>query len=406
MGKFSNSSGAVFESTCVNCPQGKFSEKVGVVVCQKCPMGKYSNGDGQISDSTCKDCGRGKYLDEEGKTSCLDCEAGKYQTDQGNTICLDCEAGKYQTEHGAEECFECAAGKYSEILAARDPSTCLNCTQNSVSPSGSSLPTHCECNIGYTGPNGGLCEACVPGTFKPSIGSLKCTECGVGKYNMARAARSEDYCTSCPSSSVSASGSIDVSACYCNQGFSNKDSGIDLQVRRETVNATGAQNWTDPLNIGSDNTVVCLACLPGKYKTEVGFSLCSTCSEGTYSVEIGATSEAACTTCPSFSWSLRSSPKLASCFCLSGHTVANGGECDACLPGKFKAANGSLPCTLCDLGKYSDHDAKTECTVCPSNSFTLWQGITVVMDNVRYVQRERGVRTAHSALTARRTHHH
>ena len=36
----------------------------------------------------------------------------------------------------------------------------------------------------------------------------------------------------------------------------------------------------------------------------------------------------------------------------------------------------------------------------------VWQGITVVMDNVRYVQRERGVRTAHSALTARRTHHH
>ena len=35
----------------------------------------------------------------------------------------------------------------------------------------SSVVTDCICNIGYTGPNGGNCEACEAGTFKTVAGT-------------------------------------------------------------------------------------------------------------------------------------------------------------------------------------------------------------------------------------------
>ena len=33
------------------------------------------------------------------------------------------------------------------------------------------------CNTGYTGPNGGTCEACVEGKYKDTAGSASCSAC-------------------------------------------------------------------------------------------------------------------------------------------------------------------------------------------------------------------------------------
>ena len=35
----------------------------------------------------------------------------------------------------------------------------------------------CECNTGYTGPNGGTCAACEGGKYKDSPGAGACTAC-------------------------------------------------------------------------------------------------------------------------------------------------------------------------------------------------------------------------------------
>ena len=50
----------------------------------------------------------------------------------------------------------------------------------------------CECNTGYTGPNGGTCAACEAGKYKDSPGA--------------------DACTACPDNSVSPAG---VYTCTC-----------------------------------------------------------------------------------------------------------------------------------------------------------------------------------------------
>ena len=51
---------------------------------------------------------------------------------------------------------------------------------NSSSAAGSIASTSCLCNAGYTGPNGGSCEACEANTYKPTTGSAVCTACPVG----------------------------------------------------------------------------------------------------------------------------------------------------------------------------------------------------------------------------------
>jgi hypothetical protein len=48
------------------------------------------------------------------------------------------------------------------------------CPSNSNAPSGSAT---CLCNQGYTGPDGGPCQACGAGTYKDSPGSGACSSC-------------------------------------------------------------------------------------------------------------------------------------------------------------------------------------------------------------------------------------
>ena len=42
---------------------------------------------------------------------------------------------------------------------------------------GSSNITNCTCNVGYTGPDGGTCQACEAGKYKGVNGSAACAFC-------------------------------------------------------------------------------------------------------------------------------------------------------------------------------------------------------------------------------------
>ena len=54
---------------------------------------------------------------------------------------------------------------------------CFQCPQNSTSPSASILITACQCNEGFTGPDGGPCSQCGTGTYKSGLGSATCESC-------------------------------------------------------------------------------------------------------------------------------------------------------------------------------------------------------------------------------------
>ena len=106
----------------------------------------------------------------------------------------------------------------------------------------------CSCNTGYTGPDTGAskgqCAMCAAGTYKASNGSAACT--------------------SCPANSNSSVGSMVVTSCSCNPGYTGPNGGP------------------------------CPACDAGKFKNASGSQACDVCAANTYS----ASGVLFCTACP------------------------------------------------------------------------------------------------------------
>jgi hypothetical protein len=176
--------------------------------------------------------------------------------------------------------------------------------------------TQCLCNAGYTGPDGGVCEACSAGSFKSVQGT--------------------DACVQCPSNSTSEVGSDNITGCICTQGF------------------TGA------------NGGPCRSCSVGKYKIVKGDAICDKCAVGTYKNTSGY---GVCFPCPSGSSSPAGSNSSSACRCLPGYF---GGKppCIACDIGKYQGADGAcVDCTtsICSVGQYREtcqEQARTTNALC------------------------------------------
>lgn len=133
------------------------------------------------SETKAKHGGGGK-LDRWGGVSvagCL-CECGYVPNGSAGPLpCLACEAGLHKPAWGTASCQSCGIGTYSAPAAC----ACLDCPSNSTTASTASEQSDCLCNAGYTGPSGGTCEACSPGTYKQAPGSQTCELCEAGTYS-------------------------------------------------------------------------------------------------------------------------------------------------------------------------------------------------------------------------------
>ena len=137
--------------------------------CQQCPL--YSTslaGSQNVTQCTCIAGYHKNFIDE-----CVACTAGTYGL---NGNCLLCEAGKYNNNTAQ--------------------TSCLNCTANTVSTTGSRL---CQCNVGYTGADGSVCTLCAADTYKDTIGYATCRSCWHG--------------------SSSTPGSTSNTSCLCKRGL-------------------------------------------------------------------------------------------------------------------------------------------------------------------------------------------
>ena len=95
---------------------------------------------------------------------------------------------------------------------------------------------------------------------------------------------------------------------------------------------------------------------------------CIACEAGTFKISQGPQG---CTSCPRDSSSAVQSDALQDCFCNAGFTGAGGGDCTACVAGKYKGVPGDSACISCDVGHYSTTVAATSsttCVSCPSNT--------------------------------------
>lgn len=267
-------------------------------------------GEIELVDQTCSPCGIGFFKPELNNVSCTACP-GNSSTAMDNATdlaeCL-CNPGFFR-ENGV--CTECQPGTFKPILS---DANCTTCTPNSHSPSNSITNTSCVCNLGYIGPNGGPCEACVAGKYRSGADTSICDDCKPGKYNVVVAATSADACQPCPPNTNSSSGSGSTLDCVCNPGFSSSRADSDTA-------------WT------------CDPCSPGFYSTESNSSECSACGPGTYSTVSTAITAHVCTECPD---------------------------------GQFNVDSGKSECTLCPFSTWQNVSfagSKARlCSSCPTSS--------------------------------------
>ena len=103
-------------------------------------------------------------------------------------------------------------------------SGCVGCNADATSSQASTAATACECNAGFTGPNGGTRSECVAGTYKDAVGP--------------------DPCTDCAQYETSPQGSVSAEACVCVPGYAHAGGGT------------------------------CVACEAGKYKSANTDTVC------------------------------------------------------------------------------------------------------------------------------------
>ena len=387
---------------CTQCVTGKYKVLAGSAKCSNCVAGKFATVVGATSD-VCASCPTHSDAPEasDEEVDCA-CNAGSSGPDGGE--CLKCVPGAIKLINGSSPCVSCPSGTF-----ARTPNvSCISCPLHSVSAARSASIKDCLCLEGFSGPDGGTCIACRPGTHKSVLGSDTCKSCqsttyatigsalcmGCPLYTYAppesidvescvciagytgvdgnecqpctagsyKSNKGSSSCRVCPSNSQSPQRSVDVVSCICNKGFSGPHGGR-------------CNNCEVGKYKPSTGSAACTACIPGKYAEEVAqlseILACVSCPVDTFSPAFSASSSTACLRCKSGSQSASGSADSSNCRCRIGTSGPDGGLCQSCSTGSYKGAVGSTACTPCAAGKFSEAlgaTAPSTCKECPAHS--------------------------------------
>lgn len=364
--------------SCEPCAAGTYLTEIsGVRTCVACPSNSVSlpGSDGQV-ECKCAPGFTGSNL------VCTECEIGKYKPSEGSQPCLVCPDG-YVGVSGmptgelrltiAGSCVSCGIDTYTQDLV-----TCAPCPVNSKSPMGSNELSNCVCSVGFTGTDGGPCQACETGKYKSELGDAACSVCPVNTWQNLTASIDANSCVACDVNSVSPEGSGAMSDCQCKSGYTGPNGGP------------------------------CVACTDGSYKALTGDAPCALCSTGTYYQGSAPYTSNQCMSCGANT--VTTAPAgvgVESCVCVTGNVKEDnacrpcqeGFYCPSetqetscyfgssspvgssaiddcvCLPGYYANCTGGSchhSCLLCPVNHYCPGSSDTA-TPCPADSTTLTQ---------------------------------
>ena len=353
------------------CKPGYMNSSNGEGICMECPEGKYSEG---YENNQCVSCPAGKASGATAATSnatCTSCDVGT-SAPAGASACEPCAAGKYADARDTDECTRCLAGKYSTTFGANSSATCIDCPDDSSSPTGSGVVSDCVCNQGYSGSAGGQCAACEAGQYSSALdenNGRDCIDCARGKYSPTLAASDEDVCIDCARGKYSLTlAASDEDVCIdCARGKYS----LALAASDEDVCIGCPVNSNSP--VGSDALTDC-KCNDG-YSGSDG-AACVVCAENTYSLYDSNTMQATCESCPSNSNSDIGSGRLLDCECNAGYSGLGGTSsiCVPCVEGKYKPSDSGIACSDCLAGTYSDSPGAKTCTYCEQGKYSAAEG--------------------------------
>jgi hypothetical protein len=95
------------------------------IFCEACPIGKFSN---QLGLRVCDACAKGQY-----QTSCEQGSADGVSTNSGCIQCKSCPKGYYQTATASSDCDSCAAGTFNNQNGRQNANDCRVCTAGEIS---------------------------------------------------------------------------------------------------------------------------------------------------------------------------------------------------------------------------------------------------------------------------------
>ena len=357
-GGFSGPNGGV----CAPCVAGTYKDTIGSALCKTCPPSTTSAaGSMTVSDCTCI---AGYSSAEKDVGTCVVCAADTYKDVKGTESCTPCPANSMSPQGSVSiSACTCNMGYYKDQSGVG----CTPCPESSLSPPASTSITACICKLGFSGPAGGNCNACQPGTYKPITGSGACFVCASGKYSGASGAIASTTCQQCPDATTSPASSSAVTDCACNKGYSGPAGGPCLVCSAGSYKeVSGSASCTRcPENSeSSTNSIFETDC-----KCKAGYvgpngGPCSPCMKGTYKTAPGSTGcelfpghqieMCECkNTCTAHSDSLPASTAAIDCICNAGYTGDHGSVCEPCAAGTFKNSAGSEPCTACPADSFS-----------------------------------------------------
>ena len=313
----------------------------------------------------CVDCTEGYWCGDGDRNMCptgssaliqstqqTDCKCKPGYTGADGSECTKCLTGTYKKEKGDGLCTQCPVNTYQEIEAATAVDKCLGCKNHAISPLGSKTQDACVCDVGYSLTEDNTCKQCEFGSYKSTTGDTSCIKCPAGYFSTTLGATSQDECMQCPANTISLEGSDTLNDCICKAGYT-----------------------------ADQNGVVCMSCLTGQYKSELGFGDCQDCPSNTFAVSTitNRVSDAVCNECPDDSISPPRSVALTSCTCPKGYTGPDGAPCTICGKGTYKDEKGSSDCTSCPRATYSEDEGSrvNSCEACPSDSDSLEASIDI-----------------------------
>ena len=279
-----------------------------------------------------------------------------------NTIgipCAVCQENSYCEGGAANLTLECPYGEYSPS-GAMGVSACF-CPGNASSGPGATNYDMCTCNPRFK----------RIANYSTSLTGWECAPCGPNEvcYN--------DTSMNCPAHSRSAVAVASYNQCLCNAGYYHgSHPEYDLFCSQCDANfyCTGDSTRTqcNAFMVSPPFSVNVSACYCADGYVGKGNDTCTPCPIGYYCT-LGDAFQ-----CPSFSTSALRSTTLFGCQCLPGYWGPNGGSCRACLPGTTKQFTGCvncsnllpMDCSSCPMGSYSNITANgAPCDLCSPGTY-------------------------------------
>ena len=441
-GYYNDDSGS--SRSCIACPAGKYSDEVKEnkpdTDCKDCVIGKYSTSTAAVDETTCLDCHAdissfngdivastsGPGSDEFSDCFCLKGFIGTLNID--GDLCAACAMGKYQESDDQRYCDNCNAGTYNNKIGSNTVNDCLGCTGDThTAQAGSDNADDCHCNAGfkYTDNSANAqqtCEQCAAGKYTENLGESLCSDCGTGKFstiigqntetdcqdcapgkfhnNLGRThcdecpgddgdtpgtyqgSAGETSCTSCPDNSGhTLSAQTSISACICNAGYSNDvdscvpcNAGYFKANRGDVQCSDCAAGTVQPLT----GKATCDDCEIGKFVAAIHQTQCDECGVSYYQDELGQSECKPCGAGQKHFTDSTGSTSRTQCRCKD--TYYRSKDC------VFESGN-QEPTSSCNI-LLDDADAPqaSTCEICPLNHYCgplVWKGITKCRQHAR-----------------------